>query len=75
MLLIFAFAEGFSALVKVFRKSGLKVYVMNVKNSNFSLSEMKFSVASCKLCNESVMTSVCERDYEFYPAENVQVLS
>lgn len=34
MLLIFAFAEDFSALVKDFSKSGLKVYVVNVKNSN-----------------------------------------
>lgn len=46
MLLIFAFAEDLSALVKDFSKSGLKVYVENVKNSDFSLREMNSIVAS-----------------------------
>lgn len=46
MLLIFAFAEDLTALVKDFSKSGLKVYVVNVKNSNFSMREINFIVAS-----------------------------
>lgn len=50
MLLIFAFAEDFSALVKDFSKSGLKVYVMNVKDSNSSIQ--------CSI----MQASVCERD-------------